>query len=133
MDFFGGALGIEDAEETVVASRNASAVSSAPSNRATRDKCIRRCVNAPLIECGDGLLGDFAGRVLDEGEHGAFFAVSAAELDVDARGEHMPGVADDAVGILPLADKTRKLDIFGAAGHNVAADYKASGRDLFAL
>ena len=45
----------------------------------------------------------------------------------------MPGIADDAVGILPLADKARKLDIFGAAGHNVAADYEVSGRNLFAL
>ena len=108
-------------------------VSTIVPNRATRDKCIRSCVKSPLIECGDGLLGDFAGRVLDEGEHGAFFAVGAAELEVDARGEHMPGVADDAVGILPLADKARKLDIFGAAGHDVAADYEVSGRDLFAL
>ena len=102
-------------------------------HRDTGDDRIRRCVKSPLKECGDGLLGDFTGRVLDEGEHGAFFAVGAAELEVDARGEHMPGIADDAVGILPLADKARKLDIFGSAGHNVAADYEVSGRNLFAL
>ena len=96
-------------------------------------KPYRYCLNAPLKKRGDGLLGGVAGGVLDEGEHRPLFAVGAAELEVYARSEHVPGVADNAVGALPLADESGKLDILGAAGHDVAADDEASGRKLFAL
>ena len=56
------------------------------------------------LKACDGVFGDFAGLVGNEGQHGAFFAVGSAELVVNARCEYVPRVADDALPAVPFAD-----------------------------